>query len=80
MGVERALVAFLAATLVLVPCPGHWRTRNLPLIFLAVWLFLTDVISGTNALLWSQHVRIRATLYCDIGQHLSDSSAFATIA
>jgi pheromone a factor receptor len=67
MRVELPLAAFGAALLVLFTSPLFWRTRNIPLLSAAAWLFIVNVVYGVNALVWSDHARDVATIYCDIG-------------
>ena len=58
--------AFLAAFLVLIPACWHWRTRNVPTLSLIVWLFTLNVVYGANSLVWSDNVRDKAPVWCDI--------------
>ena len=52
--------AFIAAFLILIPTFWHWPTR------LTAWLFITNVIYGTNSLVWSDGVQDKAPIWCDI--------------
>jgi hypothetical protein len=67
---ELPFVAFGAALLVLLPSPLLWRTRNIPLLSSASWLFSLNVIYGVNILIWRDHARLVATVYCDISEVL----------
>jgi len=58
--------AFLAAFLVLIPACWLWRTRNVPTLSLIVWLFILNVVYGANSLVWSDNVRDKAPVWCDI--------------
>ena len=58
--------AFLAAFLVLIPACWLWRTRNVPTLSLIVWLFILNVVFGANSLVWSDNVRDKAPIWCDI--------------
>jgi len=62
--------AFLAAFLVLIPACWHWRTRNVPTLSLIVWLFTLNVAYGANSLVWSNGVRDKAPVWCDICEFL----------
>ena len=58
--------AFFAAFLVLIPACWLWRTRNVPTLSLIVWLFTLNVVYGANSLVWSDNVRDKAPVWCDI--------------
>ncbi|EIN05682.1 STE3-domain-containing protein [Punctularia strigosozonata HHB-11173 SS5] len=57
---------FLAASLVLVPLPWHWRSRNVATVSMILVLFLSNLMWGINAVLWSEDAIIRAITWCDI--------------
>ncbi|KAI0946031.1 hypothetical protein AcV7_010118 [Taiwanofungus camphoratus] len=58
--------AFIAAILVLVPIPSHWRARNAATLSLISWLFVVDIIYGVNATVWSDNAEVRLLVWCDI--------------
>ena len=58
--------AFIAAFLVLVPAFWHWRARNVPTVSLIVWLFILNVVCGANSLAWSDDIRDKAPVWCNI--------------
>ena len=62
----RAFASFLAAALVLVPLPGHWRARNIPTLSLIAWLFFLNVARGVNVIEWYDTVEIKLKIWCDI--------------
>ncbi|OAX34692.1 fungal pheromone STE3G-protein-coupled receptor [Rhizopogon vinicolor AM-OR11-026] len=64
------VVAFLAAALVLVPVPWHWRARNVGTLAIITWLFVVNTIYGINAILWAGNVNNPAPLWCDISTKL----------
>ena len=66
----RTRFAFLAASLVLVPLPWHWRARNVATLSMIVWLFAVNIIYGVDALLWSGNVEVVAPVRCDISKFL----------
>ncbi|KAF8060133.1 putative fungal pheromone GPCR, STE3-type [Lyophyllum atratum] len=66
MHVELPMGALLAALLVLVPLPWHWRARNVPTLSIVAWLFISNVIFGVNSIVWAGNVRIVAAAWCDI--------------
>ncbi|KAG1873827.1 pheromone A receptor-domain-containing protein [Suillus subluteus] len=58
--------AFLAAALVLVPLPWHWRARNIGTLSIITWLFVVNIIYGINAIVWNTNVDNPAPVWCDI--------------
>ena len=58
--------AVLAAILVLVPSPAHWRARNVAAISLITWIFLMNVIYTINSLGWSSNSLPQFLIWCDI--------------
>ncbi|KAF9477438.1 fungal pheromone STE3G-protein-coupled receptor [Pholiota conissans] len=66
MHVELPIASFIAAAIVLVPLPWHWRARNVPTLSIIAWLFLSNVIYGVNAIIWANNVRIVVPVWCDI--------------
>jgi len=65
---ELPVIAFLAAFLVLIPLPLHWRARNIATLALIFWLFITDVIYGVNAIVWAGNVGDHIPIWCDISE------------
>lgn len=65
--VPQAVASFLAATLVLVPLPSHWRARNVPTLSLILWLFAVNVAHGINVIAWWGNVDVKFLIWCDIG-------------
>ncbi|KAI1782019.1 pheromone A receptor-domain-containing protein [Ganoderma leucocontextum] len=66
MYAELPYVAFVAAFLVLVPLPWHWRSGNVATLAMVAWLFVINVIYGVDAIIWSHNVKITALVWCDI--------------
>ncbi|TFK32932.1 pheromone A receptor-domain-containing protein [Crucibulum laeve] len=66
MRVELPIGAFIAALLMLVPLPWHWRARNIPTLSIIVWLFFCNIGAGVNAIIWADSIRIVAPVWCDI--------------
>ncbi|KAF9803215.1 hypothetical protein IEO21_09726 [Rhodonia placenta] len=58
--------AFIAAVLVLIPLPSHWRARNVATLSLIAWLFVVNVIYGVNTSVWNQNAEVRLIVWCDI--------------
>lgn len=70
---ELPVGAFISAFLVLVPVPWHWRARNVATLSISAWLFVSNVIYGTNAIIWDNNVKIVVPVWCDIGMSSSTS-------
>ncbi|KAI0350979.1 fungal pheromone STE3G-protein-coupled receptor [Trametes cingulata] len=66
MHTELPYVAFIAAALVLVPLPWHWRARNIATLSMIGWLFVINIIYGVDAIIWHNNVNITAVTWCDI--------------
>ena len=65
----RAFASFLAALLVLLPLPGHWRARNIPTLSLIAWLFILNVVHGVNVIEWYDNTEIKLKVWCDISTY-----------
>lgn len=63
----QAFVSFLAAVLVLIPLPTHWRARNIPTVSLILWLFVLNVAHGVNVIVWWDNLQLQLLVWCDIG-------------
>lgn len=66
MYAELPYVAFVAAFLVLIPLPWHWRSGNVATLAMVAWLFVINVIYGIDAIIWSRNIKITALVWCDI--------------
>jgi hypothetical protein len=64
---ELPIGAFVAAFLVLIPLPWHWRARNVPTLSIIAWLFVSNIILGVNTIIWADSIDITAVVWCDIG-------------
>ncbi|KAH9856256.1 GPCR fungal pheromone mating factor [Lenzites betulinus] len=71
------ITAFVGAFLVLIPVPSHWRARNYATVSLVAWLFVLDLIYGINSIVWSDNVRIRLLVWCDITTKLTIGAGVA---
>ncbi|KAK7030197.1 pheromone receptor Rcb2 B44 [Favolaschia claudopus] len=74
---ELPIAAFGAAFLVLVPLPWHWRARNVPTLSIIAWLFFSDIMLGTNSLLWAGNFHVKAKVWCDIATKLQIGATMA---
>ncbi|KAH9919592.1 pheromone A receptor-domain-containing protein [Fomitopsis serialis] len=63
---ELPYLAFIAASLVLVPLPWHWRARNVATLSIIAWLFVVNTIYGVDAVIWADNVDIVIPVWCDI--------------
>jgi hypothetical protein len=70
--------AFLAAVLVLIPLPWHWRARNIGTLAIIGWLFIVNMIYGINAIIWAGNVDNPAPVWCDISELHIDAQPSAT--
>nr|GAT61295.1 pheromone receptor Rcb2 B44 [Mycena chlorophos] len=69
--------AFLGAILVLVPLPWHWRARNVPTLSIIAWVFISNIIVGTDAILWADSIEVFAQVWCDISTKLRIGATMA---
>ncbi|KAI0651378.1 pheromone A receptor-domain-containing protein [Trametes meyenii] len=63
---ELPAASILAAILVLLPLPWHWRAGNVATLSIIVWLFAVNVIYAVDSLIWSHNVARVALVWCDI--------------
>ncbi|TBU29736.1 GPCR fungal pheromone mating factor [Dichomitus squalens] len=63
---ELPAASILAALLVLVPTPWHWRAGNVATLAMIVWLFTVNVIYAVDSLIWTHTVARVAYVWCDI--------------
>ncbi|KAL7278532.1 hypothetical protein ACG7TL_007531 [Trametes sanguinea] len=63
---ELPAAAILAALLVLLPTPWHWRAGNVATLSMIVWLFVVNVIYAVDSIIWSHNVARVALIWCDI--------------
>lgn len=61
------VAAFAAAVLVFIPFVlQRTLVRNLPLVAVAIWMSLANVIRGVNSLVWAGSIATRVPVWCDI--------------
>lgn len=65
---EFPYVSLLAAVLVLVPLPWHWRAGNVATLSIIAWLFAVNVIYGVDAIIWGSNAIIVVPVWCDISE------------
>ena len=67
MSVLMPFASILAALLVLMPLPGHWRARNVPTLSIIFWLFVINIAHGVNTIAWAGNIDLKFLVWCDIG-------------
>lgn len=65
---QLPIFAFVAAFLVLVPLPWHWRAQNVATLALIFWLFFTNLIQGVNSIKWAGNLKDDIPVWCDISK------------
>ena len=65
------VAAFLAAFLVIIPLPWHWRARNIGTLAIMVWLFIMNIVYGVNTIVWAGNVHDPTPVWCDICMSLA---------
>ena len=65
---ELPLFSFISALLVILPLSSHWRARNVPVLALISWLFISNIIYGINSIVWAGNIRNPVPVWCDISQ------------
>lgn len=70
MQVGLPIGAFVAAVLVLIPLPWHWRAKNIATLSMIAWLFISNIIFAINSVIWAGNVMNVAPVWCDIGMLL----------
>ncbi|KAH9943674.1 putative fungal pheromone GPCR, STE3-type [Amylocystis lapponica] len=66
MSVAMPFASFLAAVVVLVPLPWHWRARNIPTLSMICWLFVVNVINVVDTIVWARDAIVRLVVWCNI--------------
>ncbi|EPQ55604.1 STE3-like pheromone receptor [Gloeophyllum trabeum ATCC 11539] len=74
---EFPTIAFLCATLILLPLPWHWRAANVATLSIIVWLFVLNVIYGVDAVIWANNAEIVIPVWCDITTKIIVGGNFA---
>jgi pheromone a factor receptor len=74
---ELPIVSFLAAFLVLIPLPWHWRARNVATLSMIGWLFVVNFLRGLSTIFWADNIDIKYQPFCDILTRLTIGIAFA---
>lgn len=73
---ELPILAFLAALLVLIPLPFHWRTGNVAILAIIAWAFAVDLVYSINATIWANNASNAFPIWCDVGEELFHSHIF----
>ncbi|KAB5591985.1 Pheromone B beta 1 receptor [Ceratobasidium theobromae] len=64
MGAEMPTISFLCAVLVLVLLPLHWRTCNIAMLSLIIWLAISNIVRGMNATIWIDNTIVKYKIWC----------------
>jgi pheromone a factor receptor len=67
---ELPITTGVAALLILLPLPAKLRLRNIALLVLIANCFFINLFSCINALLWADHARDVAPIWCDFSMCL----------
>jgi pheromone a factor receptor len=62
------IFSFLAGVLVLFPLPWQCRIKNYALIFLILWLSISNITTAVNAILWSGTAEVKYVGWCEFGE------------
>ena len=68
MHAELPVLSFLCVTLLLALLPLHWKSLNISIISLIVWLIACNTLQGVNSVIWRNDSAVRAVIWCDIGR------------
>ena len=60
------IIVALGLVLIAVAAPSHFRARNIGIILYISWIFTGNLILFTNRLIWRDHFRNIAPIWCDI--------------
>ncbi|KAH9476601.1 Pheromone B beta 1 receptor [Psilocybe cubensis] len=74
---ELPVFAFITAFLVLTPLIWHWRSGNVAVIAISLWLFVVDIIYGVNTIVWAGNVNDPMPVWCDITSKIVVGASFA---
>ncbi|KAF5329526.1 hypothetical protein D9619_009306 [Psilocybe cf. subviscida] len=74
---QLPIFSLLAAVLVLIPLPWHWRARNVATLALIFWLSVVNLIYGVNSLIWAGNVDYRIPVWCDITTKVVVGASYA---
>ncbi|KAF8332027.1 pheromone A receptor-domain-containing protein [Cantharellus anzutake] len=64
---DLTAMSFLAAVVVIIPLPWHWRAKNIATLTTMAWLFILNLFRGINTILWADTVVVKVPVFCDIG-------------
>ena len=75
------IIQFICFFLVVLPlCTGLLKPWNTGICMYAIWVALSSLVRGTNAIVWSDNVNIVSPIWCDISKssNLCDFRSFAS--
>ncbi|WWC87188.1 uncharacterized protein L201_002074 [Kwoniella dendrophila CBS 6074] len=62
--------SFLSMLLVILPLHWHTRARNIATLSLIFWLFLANLVTFVNSLVWAGNYRDNNPVWCDISSRI----------
>nr|ADX23535.1 putative pheromone receptor [Flammulina velutipes] len=77
MHYELPVVAFIAATSLLLPLTWHWQAKNVAILSIIFWLFVENIIYGVDAIVWGNTAEVKIPIWCDITTKLIIGGQFA---
>ncbi|VDB95388.1 unnamed protein product [Peniophora sp. CBMAI 1063] len=67
---EFPIVTFFNAVLLLDPIPFHYKSGNVAMLSMTIWLLLVNLVYGIDAILWAGTVLIKDKVWCDISNRI----------
>lgn len=64
--ISLLVFTMLAAILVTLPVPSHWRAKNFVILNLILWLLVGNLNTFINKTVWMKHSKNVAPVWCDI--------------
>ncbi|KAH8101262.1 pheromone A receptor-domain-containing protein [Cristinia sonorae] len=66
MRIELSILSFLSAVLIFLLSPLHWKSHNVAVLSILIWLFVVNLVQGINSTVWLGNVAVRYLVWCDI--------------
>lgn len=67
MRTELPILSFTCVALITMLSPLHWKSRNVAMLSIIIWLFVANLIQGINSTVWLGNATVRFAVWCDIG-------------
>lgn len=65
---ELSILSFLCTILLLGLGVLHFKSRNIAVLALILWLLVGNIIQGVNSIIWSGNAVVHFTVWCDISE------------